>query len=410
MTTPTQRAVAVSARAARMPASAIRRLVPYADAARKRGVHIFHLNIGQPDVATPREMIDAYRSYDETVLAYGHSAGLLPYREGLAEYYARHDIAVDAGNILVTDGGSEAIIFALMAVCGDGDNVLIPEPFYTNYLGFSVMAGVEVRPLPTTAADGFHLPARAAIEAIIDERTRAILYSSPANPTGAVLRRDELEMLRDLALEHGLYLIADEVYREFIYDGRRHVSLFHLDGLDDRGILIDSVSKRYSACGARVGCIVSRNRELCDVLLRFGQARLCPPTVDQVAALAALATPQRYLDGVRAEFEKRRNVLVEQLHNVPGIECSSPAGAFYLMARLPVDDADDFCQWILRDFDLDGKSVMMAPGNGFYVSPGGGRQEVRIAYVLRSEDLVEAVRVLGVALDEYGGKKKGLSH
>jgi aspartate aminotransferase len=409
MKTHEHRAVEVSARAARMPASAIRRLVPLADAAKQRGVHIYHLNIGQPDIATPKVMLDAYRNYDGIVLPYGHSAGLRAYREGLVDYYAGYGIDVGADDILITDGGSEAIIFALMAVCGDGDNILIPEPFYTNYLGFATMAGVEVRPVPTHAADGYHLPDRSVIEACIDERTRAVLYSSPGNPSGAVLRRDELEMLRDIALEHCLYVIGDEVYREFIYDGQRHASLFHLDGLEDRAILIDSVSKRYSACGARVGCIVSRNRELCDILLRFGQARLCPPTVDQLAAMAALATPPSYLDNVRAEYEKRRNVLVKELQAVPGVECSSPGGAFYLMVRLPVEDADDFCQWILRDFDLDGKSVMMAPGNGFYVSPGGGKREVRIAYVLRSEDLVEAVRVLGGALGEYG-KKKGLRH
>jgi aspartate aminotransferase len=401
-----QRAVEVSQRAARMPASAIRKLVPFADAARKRGVHIYHLNIGQPDIPTPREMIDAYRGYDETVLAYGHSAGSLEYRQSLAEYYERYDIAVSAEQILVTTGGSEAIIFALMAVCGDGDNILVPEPFYTNYTGFAVMAGVEVRPIPTSAGDGFHLPPRAAIEAAMDKRTRAVLYSSPGNPTGAVFGREELEMLRDLALEHGLYLIADEVYREFVYDGQRHTSLFHLDGLEDRGILIDSVSKRFSACGARIGCIISRNRELNDIVLRFGQARLCPPTVDQIAARAALATPQSYLDDVRTEYEKRRDVLVGALQKLPGVGCTMPAGAFYLMAQLPVDDADDFCQWILREFEQDGKSVMMAPGDGFYVSPGGGKREVRIAYVLRSEDLVDAVGVLAAALEAYPGSKR----
>ncbi|MHC4769146.1 MAG: pyridoxal phosphate-dependent aminotransferase [Planctomycetota bacterium] len=400
------RAVDVSQRAARMPASAIRKLVPFADAARKRGVHIHHLNIGQPDIPTPREMIDAYRGYDETVLAYGHSAGLLEYRESLSRYYERYDISAKPEQILVTTGGSEAIIFALMAVCGDGDNILVPEPFYTNYTGFAVMAGVEVRPIPTSADDGFHLPPRAAIEAAMDTRTRAVLYSSPGNPTGAVFGREELEMLRDLALEHGLYLIADEVYREFVYDGQRHTSLFHLDGLEDRGILIDSVSKRFSACGARIGCIISRSRELNDIVLRFGQARLCPPTVDQIAARAALATPQSYLDNVRTEYEKRRDVLVGALQKLPGVGCTMPAGAFYLMAQLPVDDADDFCQWILRDFELDGKSVMMAPGGGFYVSPGGGQREVRIAYVLRSEDLVDAVRVLGAALEAYPGSKR----
>ncbi|MHC4764517.1 MAG: pyridoxal phosphate-dependent aminotransferase [Planctomycetota bacterium] len=401
-----QRAVDLSHRAGLMPASAVRKLVPFADAARQRGVHIYNLNIGQPDIPTPREMIDAYRSYDDKVLAYGHSAGLPAYRESLSEYYERYDISARPDEILITCGGSEAVIFGLLAVCGDGDNILVPEPFYANYQGFAVMAGVELRPIPTHAADGFHLPAREVIEAAIDGRTRAVLYSSPGNPSGAVFGRAELEMLRDLTLEHGLYLIADEVYREFIYDGERHTSLFHLDGLEDRGILIDSVSKRFSACGARIGCIISRNPRLNDILLRFGQARLCPPTVDQIAARAALATPQSYLQDVRTEYEKRRNVLVAALRGLPGVQCASPAGAFYLMAGLPVDDADEFCQWILRDFELDGKSLMLAPGDGFYVSPGGGKRQVRIAYVLRSEDLIEAVRVLEAALKAYPGSTR----
>jgi aspartate aminotransferase len=396
-----QRAVALSRRAAIMPASPIRKLVPFADAARKRGVHIYHLNIGQPDIQTPVEMLDAYRSYSGPVLSYGHSAGLPEYREALAKYYQRYDIHVDASEILVTTGGSEAILFALMAICESGDNVLVPEPFYTNYAGFAVMAGVEVRPIPSRAEDGFHLPPRTVIEAHVDARTRAILYSSPGNPTGAVFSRRELEMLRDVALERGLFLIADEVYREFVYDDKKHTSLFHLDGLEDRAILVDSVSKRFSACGARVGCLISRNRDILDATLRFGQARLCPPTVDQIAAHRALETPQSYLDGVRVEYEKRRDVLVEHLLRIPGVHCTRPAGAFYLMAELPVDSSEKFCEWLLRDFSLDNRSVMMAPGPGFYMSPNRGTREVRIAYVLRSEDLVDAMRILDAALQTY---------
>jgi aspartate aminotransferase len=395
--------VELSERARQMPASPIRKLVPFADAAKRRGTHIYHLNIGQPDIETPREMIDAYQHYDQKVLAYGHSAGLPEYRQALAEYYRRFDIHVDASQILVTTGGSEAILFALMTMCSPGDNVLIPEPFYTNYLGFAVMAGVEVRAIPSRAEEGFHLPPRTVIEAHIDERTRAILYSSPGNPTGTVFERTELEMLRQVALDHGLTIVADEVYREFLYDGRRHTSLFHLDGIEDRAVLVDSVSKRFSACGARVGCLLSRNTEFVDAALRLGQARLCPPTVDQIAAMAALNTPQSYLEGVRREYEQRRNVLLEHLEKIPGVRCTHPSGAFYLMVELPVDSSDRFCQWILESFEHEGRSVMMAPGDGFYVTPERGTREVRIAYVLRSQDLVDACEVLQAALAAYPG-------
>jgi aspartate aminotransferase len=384
-----------------MPASPIRKLVPFAERARARGIHIHHLNIGQPDIETPREMLEAYRSYDEKVLAYGHSAGLREYREALARYYAEQSIDVKADEILVTTGGSEAVLFALLAVCQPGDNILVPEPFYTNYFGFAVMAGVEVRPIPTRSEDGFHLPPRTVIEAEMDERSRAFLYSSPGNPTGTVFGREELLMLRDVALEHGLFIIADEVYREFVYEGDIHTSLFHLDGLTHRGLIVDSVSKRYSACGARVGCLLTRNEQVFDTVLRFGQARLCPPTVDQLAALAALETPSAWLAETQREYQARRDVLVDALQAIPGVRCTRPSGAFYLMAELPVDDAGRFCQWLLESFDLDGRSVMMAPGDGFYVTPGAGTHEVRIAYVLRREDLLDAVRVLAAGLEAY---------
>ncbi|UCE03569.1 MAG: pyridoxal phosphate-dependent aminotransferase [Candidatus Latescibacterota bacterium] len=396
-----QRTLQLPERARSMPASPIRKLVPFAERARARGIHIHHLNIGQPDIETPREMLEAYRGYDEKVLAYGHSAGLREYREALARYYVEQSIQVTADEILVTTGGSEAVLFALLAVCQPGDNILVPEPLYTNYLGFAVMAGVEVRPIPTRGDDGFHLPARAVIEARIDERSRAFLYSSPGNPTGTVFGREELLMLRDVALEHGLFIIADEVYREFVYGGDIHTSLFHLDGLTERGIIVDSVSKRYSACGARVGCLLTRNEQVFDTLLRFGQARLCPPTVDQLAALAALGTPSAWLAETRREYQARRDVLVDALQAIPGLRCTRPSGAFYLMAELPVDDAGRFCQWLLESFDLDGRSVMMAPGDGFYVTADAGRREVRIAYVLRREDLLDAVRVLAAGLEAY---------
>jgi aspartate aminotransferase len=386
-----------------MPASPIRKLAPYAERARARGVHIYGLNIGQPDIETPKEMLRAYREYTGPVLAYGHSAGLLEYRQSLCRYYRRQDIDVAPEEVLVTTGGSEAILFALLAICAPGDNILVPEPFYTNYHGFAVMAGVDVRALPTRGEEGYHLPPRTVIQAKIDGRTRAILYSSPGNPTGTVFSRAELEMLRDVALEHGLFLIADEAYREFLYDGGRHTSLFHLDGIEDRGVLVDSVSKRFSACGARVGCLLTHNRELYDTVLRFGQARLCPPTVDQLAAQAALAVPDSYFEATRLQYQARRDALVEALAALPGVRCSKPAGAFYLMAALPVDDTERFCQWLLESFQLDGKTVMMAPGAGFYMTAGGGAREVRIAYVLRREDLLDAVRVLAAALEAYAG-------
>ena len=395
------RAVQLPERARHMPASPIRKLVPVAERARSRGVHIYHLNIGQPDIETPAEMLRAYRSYETKVLAYGHSAGLREYRDALAGYYHRYDIDVTADQILVTTGGSEAILFALMAVCQPGDNVLVPEPFYTNYFGFAVMAGVEVRPIPTRGEDGFHLPPRTVIEPRIDARTRAVLYSSPGNPTGTVYTRGELLVLRDLALEHGLFLIADEVYREFVYDDQTHTSLFHLDGLEDRGVIVDSISKRFSACGARVGCLLTRNREVFDTVLRFGQARLCPPTVDQVAARAALDAPPCYIDAVRREYRERRDTIVSGLRAISGVRCPSPAGAFYLMAELPVDDAEAFCTWMLESFQLEGRSVMLAPGNGFYITPVAGRREARVAYVLCREDLTDAVRVLAAGLAAY---------
>ena len=399
-----QREVSLSGRARRMPASPIRKLAPLYEAARARGVHVYPLNIGQPDIVTPKEMRAAYQSWDQQVLAYGHSAGLAEYRAGLARYYARFDIPVTADEILVTTGGSEAILFALMAVCETGDNVLVPEPFYTNYSGFAIMAGAEVRGIPTRGADGFHLPPRSVIESLIDSRTRAILWSSPGNPTGAVYTRQELEMLRDLALERGLYLLADEVYREFTYDGARHTSLFHLDGIEDRAVMLDSISKRFSACGARIGCLVTHNREILDTCLRFGQARLCPPTVDQIAATAALETPQSYFDQVRDEYQKRRDVLVSGLGSIPGVKCLEPAGAFYLMAELPVRDAEHFARWLLEDFTFEGRTVMVAPGPGFYITPGSGEREVRMAYVLNCDDLRGAVRVLDQALQVYPGR------
>lgn len=403
MTLRPQRAVGLSNRAHIMPASPIRKLAPLYEQAKARGVHVYALNIGQPDIVTPVEMRNAYRNWDQQVLAYGHSAGLLEYRTALAAYYRRFGIDVRPEEILITTGGSEAILFALMAVCEPGDNVLVPEPFYTNYAGFAIMAGAEVRAIPTRGEDGFHLPPRTVIEARIDDRTRGILYSTPGNPTGVIYTHAEVEMLRDIALERGLYLLSDEVYREFIYDGGRHTSVMHITGIEDRAVLLDSVSKRYSACGARVGAMITHNTDILETCLRFGQARLCPPTVDQMAALAALDTPQSYFDDVRAEYQTRRNVLVDGLTAIRGVRCTRPAGAFYLMAELPVDSSEEFCRWMLTEFQHENRTVMMAPGPGFYITPGSGEREVRLAYVLNCDDLRAALDILRRGLDAYPG-------
>lgn len=401
------RDVNLSGRARAMPASPIRKLVPYADAAKRRGIKVFHLNIGQPDIETPSGMLDAYRKFDTRVLAYGPSGGLYEYVEALVRYYRGVGIEVAAENILATTGGSEALAFTFGAVCDDGDEIIVPEPFYTNYLGFATMVGAKVVPVTTRAEDGFALPASADFAARITDRTRAIVFSNPGNPTGVVYSADELARLRELALEHGLYLVADEVYREFIYDeGVRHVSVLNLEGLADRAVMVDSVSKRYSACGARVGCIVSRNRELVTSLLRFGQARLCPPTVDQLAAMAAVDTPADYFDAVRAEYRARRDLLVREICSMPGVLCQVPRGAFYTVTKLPVDDAERFAVWLLEEFELDGETVMVAPAAGFYATPGLGKDEVRIAYVLNTAELARAMRVLRRALEVYPGRRE----
>jgi aspartate aminotransferase len=399
--------ITISRRGRQMPASPIRKLVPYADAAKARGVKVYHLNIGQPDIETPREMVEAYRRFDAKVLAYGPSGGLREYVEALAGYYSAAGIAARPEDILVTTGGSEALLFVFDAICDPGDEVIVPEPFYTNYNGFATMSGVNLVPVTCRADDGFALPPAAAFEAKVTPRTRAIMYSNPGNPTGVVLSEAEMAMLRDLALRHNLFLIADEVYREFIYDDAvRHVSVLNLEGLDDRAIICDSVSKRYSACGARIGCIVSRNRELMATALRFGQARLCPPTVDQLAALAAISTPPGYFAAVRAEYKARRDLLTRELCSMAGVLCQIPRGAFYTVTRLPIDDAEKFASWLLREFSLDNETVMVAPAGGFYATPGLGRNEVRIAYVLNTADLARAMAVLRRALEVYPGRER----
>lgn len=391
----------ISERARAMPASPIRRLVPFADRARARGIKVYHLNIGQPDIATPEEMMAAYRRTDIRVLSYGPSDGLKSYREALAGYYRRVGINLQPEELLITTGGSEAILFALKAVADVGDEVIVVEPFYTNYAGFAVMACVKLVPVTARAEDGFRLPPRADFERVITARTRAIIYSNPGNPTGVVYSADEMERLRRLALDFNLFLVADEVYREFCYDDAVPQSVMNLEGVDDRAVLVDSVSKRYSACGARVGCVASRNREFMQAMLRFGQARLCPPTIDQLAAEAALTVPDSYFRQVRDEYRCRRDVVCEALAGMPGVVCHKPGGAFYVVAKLPVRDAEEFAIFMLDRFNVDGETVMVAPADGFYATPGRGKDEVRIAYVLNCADLKRAMQLLSAGIEEF---------
>lgn len=387
-----------------MPASPIRKLVPYAEKAKKEGKIVYHLNIGQPDIETPEVALNAIKNLDRTVIEYSHSAGFESYRNGLAAYYQRTGIDVNAEDILITTGGSEALIFGFMSTCDPGDEVIIPEPFYANYNGFAVMAGLEVVPVTATIENGFALPPVEEIEQKITAKTKAIVICNPGNPTGYLYSKAELEQLRDIVKKHDLILFADEVYREFCYDGAIPFSVMNLDGIDDNVIMIDSVSKRYSMCGARIGALITKNKEIMAAALKFGQARLSPPTVDQIAAEAALNTPQSYFDNVVAEYVQRRDIMVDGLNAIPGVFCPKPSGAFYCVAKFPVDDAEKFCQWLLEDFAFEGQTVMMAPANGFYSTKGAGQQEARIAYVLNQDALKNAVKCLAEALKVYPGK------
>jgi len=395
----------LSRRGGEVPWSPIRKLTPLADAARARSVEVLHLNIGQPDVRTPRPVLDAYRSFDADVLAYGPSLGIPRLRESIAAYYQRYGIAVEPRDVAVTVGGSEAIFFALSAVCDPGDEILVREPFYANYVAFAAMISAKVVPIPASIDEGFALPSRERIAQFITPRTKAILYISPENPTGIVYDDAELETLRDLCRRYGLYLIADEVYREFIYDG--HVafrSVLDLEDLAEHAILVDSVSKRFSSCGARVGSLTTRSRGVMELVDKFAQARLCPPVVGQLAADAAYRMDPAYFEPIREEYRRRRDLVVGALGRIPGTLFHVPEGAFYLMARLPVADAEDFARYLLVDFSWKGKTVMLAPGQGFYSSPGRGHDEVRIAYVLECGRLAEAMEVLERALEAYRGR------
>jgi len=394
----------ISIKGRQMPESPIRKLVPYAEAAKKRGMKVFHLNIGQPDIHTPEVALQAVRNFNLKVVEYSHSAGMLSYREKLAKYYEKHDIHITAEEIIIGAGASEALLFAFQSIMDPGDEVIIPEPFYANYNGFATNAGINVKPIFSSIETGFALPPIADFEKAIGPKTKAILVCNPNNPTGYLYNKEELETLRQLVIKHDLYLIADEVYREFCYDGYEHFSCMHLKGIDDNVILIDSVSKRYSACGMRVGCMISKNKEVMATALKFAQARLSPPTFGQVAAEAAIATPDSYFVEVVEEYLNRRNTVVEAINKIKGAYCPTPKGAFYVVAKLPIDDSDKFCKWLLEDFNFEGQTVMMAPASGFYSTPGRGKDEVRISYVLKVEDLKQSMKVLEEALKVYPGR------
>ncbi len=388
-----------------MPQSPIRKLVPFAEAAKSRGVKVYHLNIGQPDIETPEVALNAIRNFDQKVVEYSHSAGILSYRKKLVEYYKDNDIHITADDIIVAAGASEAILFAMQTCLDPDDEIIIPEPFYANYNGFAVNAGVKVLPIPSSIESGFALPDIAEFEKVITPKTKAIMVCNPNNPTGYLYSKEELEVLQEIVKKYDLYLIADEVYREFCYDGHKHYSSMYLKEIENNVILIDSVSKRYSACGVRIGCMISKNKEVMATAMKFAQARLSPPSFGQIAAEAACDTPDSYFVDVMKEYIARRDVVVEGINKIEGAYCPNPKGAFYVVAKLPIDDSDRFCQWLLEDFSFDNHTVMLAPASGFYSTPGEGKDEVRISYVLNVEDLKGSIKCLDEALKVYPGRK-----
>ena len=387
-----------------MPSSPIRKLVPFADQAKKEGKKIYHLNIGQPDIETPSTMLDAIKNIDFKVWAYTHSEGIPSYREKLAGYYQKVGFNIDASNIIVTNGGSEAITIAINTCLNPGDEIIIPEPFYANYNGFTCMSDVVVKPIVSSIENGFALPAIAEFEKIITAKTKAIMICNPNNPTGYLYSREELEALKVLALKYDLYIFSDEAYREFCYDGKEFISPMHLEGLDQHVIVLDTVSKRYSACGARIGALVTKNKEVIAAALKFAQARLSPPAIGQIAGEAAIDTPSSYFEKVNKEYTERRDLLVSELNKMEGVFCPNPGGAFYAVVRLPIDDSDKFCQWMLESFAHENQTVMMAPATGFYSTAGAGKNEVRLAYVLNKTDLAAALTCIAQALKVYPGK------
>lgn len=395
----------ISNKSAQMPSSPIRRLAPVARATEARGVHVYHLNIGQPDIATPQEALEAVRRAEPHVVAYSDSAGNMALREGLVEYYDRLGIKLSVDNVAITTGGSEALIFAFSCCMDPGDEVIIPEPFYANYNGFAAQCGVKVVPIHSSIDHDFALPPIEEFERLITPRTRALVICNPNNPTGYLYSRQEVELLGQIAKKHDLFLLADEVYREFCYDGAEHFSIMKLEGLEENAVLLDSTSKRYSLCGARVGALITRNKELMGAAMRFAQARLCPPFYGQIAATGALKAPASYFKAVYDEYVTRRNVLVNGLNTIPGVYSPMPLGAFYTTARFPVKGCDKFAEWLLKDYSYQGATVMLAPASGFYATPGLGKDEARLAYVLKQEDLKQALVVLEHALAEYPDKK-----
>ena len=394
----------VSIKGQQMPESPIRKLVPYADIARKKGNKVYHLNIGQPDIKTPEVALQAVKNSDITVLEYSHSAGFESYRTKLSQYYKNQGLPIDTQDIIITTGGSEALMFAMGSTMDVDDEIIIPEPFYANYNGFSTASGVKVVPVISGIETGFALPPIEAFEKLITPKTKAILICNPGNPTGYLYSKEEILKLAEIVKKHDLFLIADEVYREFIYDGEEHFSVMNVPGLEEHAIMIDSVSKRYSMCGARIGCIVSKNKEVMATAMKFAQARLSPPTYAQIASEAALETPQSYFDDVISEYRERRDTLISELQKIEGITVATPKGAFYCIAKLPIDNADKFAQWLLESYDFNGETVMVAPAAGFYSTPGVGLDEVRIAYVLKKADLIKSVQILKEAITVYNNK------
>ncbi len=391
----------ISKKGVKMPESPIRKLVPFAEKAKKRGVKVYHLNIGQPDIKTPTKALDAVKNNELQILAYAPSEGSEQFRNKLVNYYKKHHIEVDSDNIVVTTGGSEALLFTIGSIADPGDEIIIPEPFYANYNGFSTASGVKVVPVTSKIEDNFSLPKIEEFEKLITKKTKAILICNPGNPTGYLYSKEEIQKLKKIVLKHDLFLIADEVYREFTYDGLEHTSIMSLKGLEQHAIIIDSVSKRYSMCGARIGCIVSKNDTFIKTTLKFAQARLSPPTYALIASEAALETPQKYFDEVKEEYVARRNTLISELQKIKGIKVTSPKGAFYCVAELPIKDSDHFAQWILEEFHYNNETVMIAPASGFYSTEGKGKNQVRIAYVLNKKDLIKSVNILAKALKKY---------
>ena len=393
--------VRISNRAKEMQASPIRKLYPYAVEAKKKGITVYHLNIGQPDVPTPRQIFEGIRNFSDPVLPYGPSDGIPELREAIAHYFERFGVKVSPSEVFITTGGSEAILFAFLLVGDYGDEVLVPEPFYTNYQGFAQQVGIILRPIPTSVEDGFHLPSYEVIKKLVTDKTRAILLCSPNNPTGTIYEDEEFENVIKVVKEFGLYLLVDEVYREFAFDGRKPTTTLKFEDVHDQLIVLDSISKRFSACGARVGFIVTKNKEFLEAFLKMGQARLCPPTIEQWGAVNGFRHIDEFIGPMIAEYEKRRNAVFDELAKIPGIEARKPEGAFYTVVKLPVENAEDFALWLLKDFNVDGKTLMVAPAESFYLTPGKGVDEIRIAYVLEEDKLRDAIRILGTALEVY---------